>query len=424
MIGFQLKRTLKSGLKSLWLHKMRSGLTMLGITFGVCSVIAMLAIGTGASEEAQEQIRKLGSHNIIIQSVKPPESQSAGDSTSRISEYGITYKDAALIRDTVPDVVRTVPTRKVRANVYVQNRRIDTDIVGTVPWYAEVNNATVLRGGFLTQGHLQRKAGVCVLGKDAADVLFPLGDALGSVVLQGELRFKVIGIITSFARGEFGGKKLQGDPNSEVYIPLTTMNLFYGPNTMHQSGGTFTSERVDLHELTVQVQSLDDVRRVEAVIAQILRNSHSKEDYQLIVPLQLLVQARRTQWIFSIVLGSIAAISLLVGGIGIMNITLATVMERTREIGIRRAMGAKRRHIIFQFLTETLLLALIGGGLGIAFGVLAPYLVQRLAGMRTIVRLWSLLLAFGISAAVGIIFGIYPAYRAANMDPIEALRHE
>jgi putative ABC transport system permease protein len=181
---------------------------------------------------------------------------------------------------------------------------------------------------------------------------------------------------------------------------------------------------VELHELTVQVASLDDVRRVERVIEHTLRNTHEKEDYQLVVPLALLIQARRTKRIFSIVLGSIAAISLIVGGIGIMNITLATVMERTREIGIRRAMGAKRRHIVFQFLTETLMLAMVGGSFGVALGVIAPYLVERFAGMRTVVTFWSLLLAFGISAAVGILFGIYPAYRAAHMDPIDALRHE
>ena len=217
---------------------------------------------------------------------------------------------------------------------------------------------------------------------------------------------------------------MEGDPNSEVYVPLGTMNLYFGENIVFGSSGTRTFERVELHELTVRVESLDNVRRVESVIVALLQNSHSKDDYQIIVPLHLLVQARRTKRIFSIVLGSIAAISLLVGGIGIMNITLATVMERTREIGIRRAMGAKRRHIIFQFLTETLLLAWFGGGLGIALGILAPHLVQRFAGMRTVVTVWSLLLAFGISAAVGILFGIYPAYRAANMDPIEALRHE
>ena len=424
MIGFQLKRTLKSGIKSLWLHKLRSGLTTMGITFGVCSVIAMLAIGTGASEEAQEQIRRLGSNNIIIQSVKPPESQSVAETQSRMSEYGLTYQDAARIRDTIPGVARIVPARKVRTNAYHESHRLDTDVVGTTPLYAEVNNVTVLRGRFLSRLDMERKSPACVLGKDAAKALFPLGDALGSDLLRGELRFKVVGIVSSFARGEFGGKKLQGNPNSEIYIPLTTMNLYFGQNTIHRAGGTQSAEKVELHELTVQTETLDDVRPVETVVRQILTDSHEKEDYQIIVPLALLVQARRTKRIFSIVLGSIAAISLLVGGIGIMNITLATVMERTREIGIRRAMGAKRRHIVFQFLTETLLLALFGGLLGVVLGVLAPYFVQKFAGMRTIVTLWSLMLAFGISAAVGILFGIYPAYRAAHMDPIEALRHE
>jgi len=425
MIGFQVERMLKSGLRSLWLHKLRSGLTTLGITFGVCSVIAMLAIGTGASEEAQDQIKKLGSQNIIIQSAKPPESQDTSDTrTSMLSEYGLTYNDATRIRDTVPGVVRIVPARRARDTVTAGSHRLDTDIVGTVPWYAEVSNATVLRGRFLTRMDMEKKGGVCVLGKKAADILFPLGDAVGSVVLRGDLRFTVVGIVTAFPRGEFGGQKLAGDPNSEVYIPLTTMNLFFGPNTMHRTGGTMSAETVQLHELTVQVDSQDHVRAVESVVRQILAESHPKQDYQIVVPLQLLVQARQTKRIFSIVLGSIAAISLLVGGIGIMNITLATVMERTREIGIRRAMGAKRRHIVLQFLTETLMLALFGGTLGVALGIVMPYLVQRFAGMRTIVTIWSLMLAFFISAAVGIAFGMYPAIRAAKMDPIEALRHE
>ncbi|MHC4108938.1 MAG: ABC transporter permease, partial [Planctomycetota bacterium] len=230
MIGFQLKRTLKSGLKSLWLHKLRSGLTMLGITFGVCSVIAMLAIGTGASEEAQEQIRKLGSNNIIIQSIQPPQSQQAEQPSGMMSEYGLTYRDAEEIRDTIPGVVRVVTSRKVRANCYRGSRRLDTDIVGTVPWHAEVNNVTVLRGRFLTRTDQDKRSGVCVLGKSAAQVLFPLGDDVGSVILTGESRFRVVGIVTSFPRGEFGGKKLLKDPNSEIYIPLTTMNLFFGAN--------------------------------------------------------------------------------------------------------------------------------------------------------------------------------------------------
>jgi len=423
MIAFQLKRTLKIGIKSLWLHKMRSGLTVLGITFGVCSVIAMLAIGTGASEEAQEQIKRLGSQNIIIQSVTPPASQQASDETSRINQYGLTHADREMVA-TVPGVGFVLPARRIRGTVTRGNRRLDTDLVGTVPEHLRINNATVLAGRFLTRLDQERKSAVCVLGRQSAKVLFPLGDALGSYVLQGESRFRVVGIITSFARGEFGGTKLQGDPNVEIYIPLSTMNLIFGERTAHRTSGSQTFEEVQLHELTVEVASLDEVRRVDRVITHILKQNHAKEDYQIVVPLSLLVQARRTKRIFSIVLGSIAAISLLVGGIGIMNITLATVMERTREIGIRRAMGAKKRHIVFQFLTETLLLSLFGGLLGIVVGVLVPYLVERYAHMRTIVTPLSLVLAFGISAAVGIAFGIYPAYRAANMDPIEALRHE
>ncbi len=265
---------------------------------------------------------------------------------------------------------------------------------------------------------------VCVLGRGAAEKLFPLGDALDSIVRREALRFRVVGIATSLPRGESGGEQLQGDPNDELYIPLTTMQNYFGDNNVYRSSGTMSAERVELHEVILEVVGPDAVRPVESVVRHILQTYHDEEDYQLIVPLHLLVQARRTKFIFSVVLGSIAAISLLVGGIGIMNIMLATVIERTREIGIRRAMGAKRRHIVFQFLTETCLLALFGGGMGILLGVIGPYLVEHFAGMRTVITVWSLVVAFGISAAVGLIFGIYPAYRAATMDPIQALRHE
>ncbi len=424
MIGFQLKRVLKMGGKSLWLHKLRSLLTMLGIMFGVCSVIAMLAIGTGASEEAQAQIRRLGSHNIIIQSVKPPQSQEASQSRSRLIQYGLTYRDFGLVSDTVPAVVEAVPSRRLRGTVLRGSRRMDTSLVGTTPRYLDVNNATMLRGRFISRADMETKASVCVLGRRAAETLFPLGDVIGGVIRKEKLRFKVVGVMTSLPRGEVAGQELQGDPNQDIYIPFATMRSYFGANNIYRTSGTFNAERVELHEIIAEVESLEAVRPAERVIRHLLGSLHKEEDYQLIVPLHLLVQARRTKFIFNVVLGSIAAISLLVGGIGIMNITLASVMERTREIGIRRAMGAKRRHIIFQFLTETLLLALFGGGVGILLGLLAPYLVEHFAGMRTIVTLWSLLLAFGISAAVGVIFGIYPAYRAATMDPIQALRHE
>jgi len=425
MIGFQVKRTLKIGLKSLWLHGLRSGLTLLGIMFGVCSVIAMLAIGTGAGEEAQEQIRKLGSNNIIVQSMKPAASQDATESQDFVLQYGITYKDADRIRATIPGVEVTVGSRRLRQAVTHGSRRFETHLVGTVPWYDEVANVTVLRGRFLNALDMYGKRGVCVLGQQAAKILFPLGDAVGSIINAGDNRFEVVGIVSSFQRGEVEGQELQGDPNSEVYVPAATMQIMYGETNFTRSSGSFTAERVEVSELIVQVDELDRVRSVEIVIDHLLRMEHGDDqDYQIIVPLRLLEQARETRRIFSIVLGSIAAISLLVGGIGIMNITLATVIERTREIGIRRAMGAKRRHIIFQFLVETTLLSLIGGVLGIALGIVIPLGVERFAHMRTIVTPWSLILAFGISVAVGLIFGIYPAYRAAHMDPIQALRHE
>ncbi len=325
----------------------------------------------------------------------------------------------------MPYVQLTVPARKVRGTLINGSSRMDTETVGTTPDYITVTNMTVLEGRFLTQGDMDNDSMVCVLGKAAADVLFPLGDALGSVVRNGQMRFRVVGVVTSLGRGELGGQAAAAsDPNTQLYMPYTTMKDTFGATNISRSSGSMSAERVEIHELILEVDLLDAVRPVEQVVRHILKTSHPKDDYQVIVPLQLLVQARRTQMLWSFVLSSIAAISLLVGGIGIMNITLATVMERTREIGIRRAMGAKRRHIIFQFLTETLILALFGGVLGIALGFGFAYAVQDLAKMSTIVTIWSVILSFGISAAVGLGFGIYPAYRAANLDPIEALRRE
>ena len=425
MIGFRVKRILLMGLKSLWLHKLRSGLTMLGITFGVCSVVAMLAIGEGASQDALAQIEKLGSQNIIVQSVEPPEDQSAsGGQTQRVKEYGLTYIDADRIRNTVPDVTVTAPQRRIRRSVIHRSRKMETNLVGTVPWYLEVSQGHMQKGRFLTDIDMYSSASVCVIGKKAAEVLFPMGGEIGSVLTVDELRYRVVGVMSALPAGEVQGKKLEGDPSSEVFAPLTTLKGQFGETILSRTTGSFSAERVQIHQLYVKVAERENVIPASKVIEKILKQSHDQQDYEVIVPLQLLEQARQTQRIFSIVLGSIAAISLLVGGIGIMNITLATVMERTREIGIRRAMGAKKVDIVSQFLSETVLLAAFGGGLGIAFGILGPYLVRHFTQMSTVVTAWSLALAFSISAIVGLAFGIYPAYRAANMDPIDALRHE
>ena len=424
----RFRRTMRLGFRSLWLHRLRSLLTVLGIVFGVCSVIAMLAIGEGASFEAQEQIKNLGSQNIIIRSIKPPEEQKVSDKGSQnyVLEYGITYKDVVRIRSTIPGVTVVLPARNMRDYVWNISKRVDCDIVGTVPWYPEMRNHHVAAGRFFTDADMEAQTSVCVLGAEMAPVLFPLESPLGKHVRVGADYYQVIGIM------EPGGREPQSESSEaatkpathRMFIPLETAKLRYGEVLMKRRSGSFEAERVQLHEVTVKVDSLENVTSVSDAVKEVMLRNHKKKDYDIIVPLELLRKAERTKEIFNIVLGSIAAISLLVGGIGIMNIMLASVTERTREIGIRRALGARRKDIITQFLMETVLLSGAGGILGVLLGVAIPFVVSHTAGMVTIIRLWSPMVAFTISAMVGVIFGLYPAFRAANMDPVEALRHE
>ncbi len=424
----RLQRTIRLGLRSLWLHRLRSLLTVLGIVFGVCSVIAMLAIGEGASFEAQEQIKNLGSQNIILRSIKPPEEQKVSDkgSQSYVLQYGVTYKDLERIRATIPGVTVVLPARNIRDYVWNISRRVDCDVVGTVPSYPEMRNHRVAAGRFFTETDMDAQASVCVLGAGMVPALFPLESPLGKHVRVGGDYYQVIGIMEP--RGpEPAGTEAPGAAKAathRMFIPLETAKLRYGEVLIRRRSGSLEAERVQLHEITVKVDSLEAVTSVADAIKEVLQRNHKKKDYEVIVPLELLRRAERTKQIFNIVLGSIAAISLLVGGIGIMNIMLASVTERTREIGIRRALGARRRDIIAQFLVETVLLSGAGGIIGVLLGIAIPFVVSHTAGMRTIITAWSPFLAFSISALVGVVFGLYPAFRAANMDPVEALRHE
>ncbi len=421
MIYFRIKRTVRLGLTSLWLHRLRSALTVLGIVFGVCSVIAMLAIGEGASQEAQEQIKKLGSQNIIVRSVQPPASQTADVERSFIAEYGLTYSDAERIQTTIPSVEVLVPSRIFPKDIWSRGRRISGRIVATVPWMTQVANRKAAVGRFLTIADMHTNRSVCVMGADLVKALFPNREPLGETVKAEGAYFRVVGVMAEEGPSAAGtGESV----NLDLYIPITTGQATFGETIMRRTTGSRQIERIELSRLNVRVASLGKVLSTAEAIKRLLGRFHEKQDYEIVVPLELLRQAERTKRIFNIVLGSIAAISLLVGGIGIMNIMLASVTERTREIGIRRALGAKRRDIIAQFLSETVLLSGLGGILGIILGVAIPFAVEHLAEMKTIVTMRSLLIAFTISAMVGIIFGIYPAYRAANMDPIEALRHE
>ena len=433
MQWFKIKRTVKLGIKSLWIHRLRSILTMLGIIFGVCSVIAMLARGEGASKEAQDAIAQLGSTNLIIETAKPPEQQTNSGEVETVRNYGLTYSDAESIRHTIPNIEVSVPIREIDQQARYLNRRSAIKIIGTIPWYTEISAIRVVRGRFLSSVDLTHQQCVCVIDDQVAKAIFAFDDPIGKdIQIQGYF-YRVVGIARKptvvLSKGAFGNNSAKFDLGNgtigNVYIPLTTAKVRFGELSFSISGGSRSAEKVELQKITVKVDSAEQVLPMRNILNALLSRLHEdKEDYQIIVPLELLRQAARTRRIFSIVLGSIAAISLLVGGIGIMNIMLATVSERTREIGIRRALGAKKHDIIVQFLSETLLLTFIGGIMGIILGVVIPFCVTYFAGMPTIITSGSLILAFGVSALIGITFGMYPAYRAANMDPIESLRHE
>jgi putative ABC transport system permease protein len=404
---------------------------VLGLVFGVSSVIAMLAVGEGASHEAQEQIRQQGSHNIILKSVKPPEEEKSTQSQTYMVEYGITEDDLRRIRMTIPTVEILVPGRIIRKKVWNVGQRADCNVVGTVPWYPEMRNHNVGSGRFFTDAEMAARASVCVLGAEVVSDLFPLEAAIGKSVRIMSDYYRVVGVMEPLgarpksmdSSGAAEDTGLQSEVK-QVYIPLSAARTRFGEVLVKESSGSREVERVEYHEVTVKIADLDQVVETSLIITDLIDLHHKKKDVEIIVPLNLLMAAERTAQIFNIVLGAIAAISLIVGGIGIMNIMLASVTERTREIGIRRALGAKRRDIVLQFLIETVMLSGIGGILGVALGISIPYFITYVANQATIIQPWSPVVAFGISGLIGIVFGLYPAMRAADMDPVEALRHE
>ncbi len=423
MRSSRLLRALRLGVGSLLLHKLRSTLTTLGVLFGVASVIAMLAVAEGASEQAQEQIRQLGSTNVILRSVKPPEDLVSNQET-RVLAYGLTREDLERIRGTYPGLRAVVPVLDTPQEVRYLEHVCSPHVQCVPPEYLEVTGRVLHAGRFLAAADERAYAQVCVLSYEIARYLFPFEPALGKRVKIGADYFEVVGV--TIGRVPIG--QIHIDPGQEVagdvFLPLATGRKIFGERQVRVRSGTMDITEVELHEIIVGVRETVDVPFIAAACRAMLASEHPRKDYEVVVPLELLIRERETKRIFSIVLGSIAGISLLVGGIGIMNVMLATVTERTREIGVRRALGAKRRHIVSQFLIETIVLSGAGGLAGVALGLAVPWWIEYKSGMRTIVTPQAPLLAFAISVGTGVIFGLYPAWRAASMDPVEALRHE
>ncbi|MFT4538168.1 MAG: putative ABC transport system permease protein [Planctomycetota bacterium] len=415
--------TVRLGLKSLLLHKLRSFLTVLGLLFGVSSVIAMLAVGEGASYEALQQLKTLGPTNLMARSQKPPITEQSSQGSGRTAfAYGLKYIDLDRIRATFPHAEHIVAVKETQENLRRGIAWTSAYIVGTEPEYMEVMNLEIAEGRWLSHLDLSHRENCIVLGAGAVARLFPLENPLGKSFQGGSTRFTVIGVLKALGRAASPG----GVPLDEcVFVPLTTSRSRFGDETRVRRTGVYEKTRVELSEIKLRMRSTRDVVPAAHLLKGMLEiGSRAQDDVKTIVPLELLRQEEATARIFNLVLGSIAVISLLVGGIGIMNVMLATVTERTREIGIRRALGAKKRHIVRQFLVETAVLSGCGGVLGVLVGLLVPTMITALTESMTIIRAEHVLLSFGISAGVGVTFGLYPAWRAANMDPLTALRHE
>jgi putative ABC transport system permease protein len=428
-----LYETIRLGLANLALHKLRSLLTALGIIFGVFSVVFMVAIGEGNRRKALADIEKLGAQNIIVTSVKPPESRanSSQGGTRQVLTYGLTRRDVQRISETVAPVQRMVALKQVGTRASQRALTSNAATFGVVPELLEVTNLHVERGRYIAESDLSRAENVAVIGAEIAARLFPLQDPLVGTVRLGEQVFRVVGVLAPVGLAGGTGTALVGrNLNYDVHIPLSTAELRFGDMQVVARAGSFEANEVELTLLYIQVPSQGDVIPVAEQVRRVLDVEHDEaKDVDVTVPLELLEQAERTQRMFNYLMVAIACISLLVGGIGIMNIMLASVTERTREIGIRRALGATRRHIIAQFLVETTVLSVVGGLIGVGLGVLGTLTLTALQPLfpnlaRPFLTQWSIGLSFAVATGVGIIFGVYPAVQAARQDPIVALRHD
>ena len=433
-----LRNLWKSAVQSIVTHPLRSLLTGLGVFIGVVSVLWLLAIGEGIAAQAEGEIMELGANNLIISSKRPPEEERSSKGAYFYS-YGLTENDYKKISKTVPYISAAYPTRELdRKRIFTKDGSVRSELLGCLPNYRSLHDLILTKGRFINDQDITDEAEVCVLATSLARTLFPFGDSLGKPVNIGGNLYIVVGEVAPRTNlndtGGLGFKELFQD---NVYLPLAT---HWAKIFDYYYRGYDGSHLISKLILTIDDQS--KLITVAQMIRDLLQKDHGMEDYQVTVPLELMEQAERAKMTFVALMGLVAGISLFVGGVGIMNIMLATVTERTREIGIRRAIGARKKDVVYQFLVETIALTGMGGLAGILVGLLcepaystilefmeklAPTLYESLPpsmqDMTPVIVPWSLPVVFGVSVLTGIVFGLYPARKAAQMDPVEALRH-
>jgi ABC-type lipoprotein export system ATPase subunit/ABC-type lipoprotein release transport system permease subunit len=422
-------------MRSLWLHKLRSILSVLGIVIGTASVIALMAFGRGSMEDALEDIRRQGTTNILVSSFKPVDAP-PGSRPTWIAIYGLTWEDFERFK-TLDTVVGAVPMRIFPQEIRHIRRTAIARVVATTEAYARIHRFEMARGRFLRdgedqadEGDAQRLRNVVVLGAGVARALFPFEEAVGRAVVLNKAEYLVVGVVQErVPRGLSGEGGAEESYDMDVYMPIRTCRVRFGERIMYRQGASVIAEQVELYQITLTVSDIDHVRSTGAAVEEMLKRTHTRKDWRVAVPLDRLKQAEDARDRYNMLLMLIASISLLVGGIGIMNIMLATVTERTREIGIRRALGAKRRDITVQFIIEAVVQTSIGGLLGLATGIAMAVgipEISRLVAQKPLpaqIDGLSIVLSLGVAVSVGVIFGWYPARSASHLDPIEALRH-
>jgi putative ABC transport system permease protein len=408
---------LQLGLQNLLVHRLRSLLTMLGMIFGVAAVVSMLSIGAGARQRVMAFIEQMGVRNLIVEAKETTEWQ-AHQKIRRISP-GLTLQDYRVIGDDVDGIVASTPRKRFSPTKTIPKSQQDVpSVYGVKPIYKDIAGLHLLEGRFFDPGEESRADPVCVLGAGARSNLFGVSDPIDQYVKVDEQWFRVIGVAGPqlSAQTESAGFPSQ-DLNNVIYAPLNAVVL--------RLENTYSDLRDDIDGIYLNLHEKTDMSVAAQVVRAVLGSSHhGAADYSVIVPAELLAEQKRTERLFNAVMVAIASISLLVGGIGIMNIMLASILERTREIGLRRAVGARQSDVVRQFVVEAVMISFVGGSFGIVFGFVMSRLIAWLAGWSTIVTATSILLAFLVSITVGLVFGIYPAVKAARLDPVEAIRYE